>query len=252
MIKAFKIYPAILLFSLIYINCERDLPSSYNYGRTESISLVSPAGGERFNYDQPVEVKWTSENLEDSLRIELFNDSKPVYSINHIPNSGEYILDIPLEIVPSKKYQLKIESMVNPEISDMNPAYFEIAPQIDGHWHYSNLSEISGLEVTLDLSSFTNDAFLGNGTFHFKYISHGMPVDYLREDTVGGVITYPDISFVMKEPGNKRFNFSGKMISNGMINGRISGFIDTTYGNLNDTLTLVREGGMTDGVVRSH
>ncbi len=241
MLKYFKIVSALVLVSLISFKCERDLPSSYNYGRTESISLERPAGGERFNYDQPVEVKWTSENVEDSLRIELFNDSQPVYSINNIPNTGDYILHIPLEIVPSKKYQLKLESMVNTEIFDINPAYFEIAPQIDGRWYYSNLSEISGLEIVLDLSSFTNDAFLGNGTFHFRYISHGIPVDYLKEDTVGGVMTFPDISFVMKEPGNKRFNFSGKMISNGMINGRISGYIDTTYGNLNDTLTLVRD-----------
>jgi len=243
MLKYFKIVFALFLLSLSSFNCERDLPSSYNYGRTESINLVSPAGGERFNYDQPVKVEWTSENVEDSLRIELYNNSQPMYSINNVPNSGDYIFHIPLEIVPAKKYQLKIESMVNPEISDINSAYFEITPQIDGHWSYSNLSENSGLEIALDLSSFTENAFLGNGTFHFKYISQGIPVDYLREDTVGGVMTYPDISFVMKEPGNKRFNFSGKMISNGMISGRISGFIDNTYGNLSDTLILVRGNG---------
>jgi hypothetical protein len=169
------------------------------------------------------------------------NNDTSVYSINDVPNSGNYVLLVPAEIIPSKRYKLKIESMVNPEVFDTSKNYFEIAPLIDGIWYYSNLTELSGLELNLNIFTFGNDSFFGQSHFHFQYLFFGDPVSYERMDTVGGVVVFPDIRFVMREPGNKEFDFTGKMTASDRISGRITGFIDSTYGNLNDTLTLVRQ-----------
>lgn len=239
MLKYFRI--AAILLPLIFFNCERDISSSYNYNKTESITLIIPQGGERFTIGQPLNIQWSSLNLSNNLRLELMNNDTSIYSVNDIPNSGNYVLLVPSSIIPSKKYKLKLESMVNPEVSDTSRNYFEIAPLIDGHWSHSYLSEFSGLELDLDLFTFGNDSFLGRGHFHFQYLLYDEMVSYERTDTVGGVISYPDIRFVMRETGNKEFNFTGKMTASDRISGRITGFIDSTYGNMNDTLTLRRQ-----------
>ena len=230
-----------LLLPLISFNCGRELPSSYYFNSTQSISLTSPEGGEKFTVNQEVGVRWTSININDNLRIELINNDQSVYSINNIPNTGNYLLQIPASITPSEKYQIKIESMTHPEVFDISNSYFEILPSIDGRWYYSNLSEFSGLELDLELSAFVNNSFTGTGYFHLRYNSTGNIINYERTDTVAGLISFPDISFVLREPDGKEFDFVGKMVTNAEIGGRIIGYIDSEYGSLNDTITLVRQ-----------
>ena len=231
----------IIVLSLISFNCQREISSSNYYDKAISISLIKPDGGERYTVDDLVDVRWSWDNLDDSLRIELFNADLPVYSINGIPNSGYYTFRIPADIIPSKEYKLKIESMTHPEIFDISNTAFEIAPLIDGHWYYSDLTEFSGIEIELFLISFINESFIGSGSFHLKYRSMGNLKNYERSDTVGGTMSYPNISFIMREPGGKEFNFVGQMITNATIRGRIRGFVDSTYGSLDDSLTLTRQ-----------
>ncbi len=241
MIKPIIIILLLPLLSVCFFNCEREITSSGDYNGIESISLLHPRGGEKYTVDQTIYVQWNTSNISDNMRIELINDNESVYSQNNISNTGIYILGLPADLIPSKKYQLKILSMNNPEIFDISEPYFEIAPLIDGRWYYSNMTEFSGLELDLNLITFINDSFIGRGIFHFKYRSSGNLVNYEKTDTVAGVISYPDISFVMREPEYKEFYFTGKMMTVGEIKGRITGFIDSTYGNLNDSLTLVRQ-----------
>ena len=231
----------LILISISVISCERDLSSSYTYGPEQSVTLLKPAGGEVFTNDETVTISWLSQNLVGKLRIELIREGESVFSVSNIPDSGSYLLSIPGEIIPSKKYQLKIESMNDPEIADITSVYFEISPLIDGNWNFSNLELYSGLEIRLQVSSFFSNAFLGNGSFHLRYFSRGVVVNYIAVDTVGGIISYPDVSFKMRETGNKEFNFSGKMITGSRISGLISGFVDSTYGSIADSISLVRE-----------
>ncbi len=231
----------ILLLLSLPFGCERELSSSYTYGPEQSVTLLNPAGGEVFTNDETVIISWSSRNLDGMLRIELIREGESVYFVNNIPNSGSYVLSIPGEIIPSKRYQLKIESMDNPEISDITSIFFEISPLIEGRWKYSDLELDSGLEIRLQLSSFLSNAFLGNGYFHLRYYSGGALINYEAVDTVGGTISYPDVSFKMREPGNKEFNFSGKMVSGSQIRGKISGYVDSSYGSLEDSITLVRQ-----------
>jgi hypothetical protein len=241
MFNIFKLIILIIFISIVSFNCERDLTSSTDFSSVESITILNPKGGERYSVDESVNVQWETNNLNEELRIELIKDDQSVFAVNNIPNSGEYIFQIPGSIAPSKKYQLKIESVIHPEVFDINKTYFEIAPKIDGHWFYPNLTEDSGLEIDLELLSFINNSFIGNGTFHLRYISFGEITDYMMADTIGGILSYPDISFTMKESNNKEFNFVGKMITNNSIQGRIFGVVNNTYGNLNDSLTLIRQ-----------
>lgn len=241
MIRHKNIILLVPLLSVCFFNCEREITSSGDYNGTESLSLLNPRGGERYTVNQIINVQWSSSNISDNLRIELVNDNESVYSRNNIPNTGVYILRLPADVIPSKKYQLKILSMNNPRIFDISEPYFEIAPLIDGRWYYSNMTEFSGLELDLNLLTFINDSFIGRGIFHLKYLSSGNLVNYEKTDTVAGVFSYPDISFVMREPGYKEFYFTGAIVTIGEIKGRITGFVDSTYGTLNDSLTLVRQ-----------
>lgn len=241
MIKYSTAILTILLLSFCLSDCQRDITSSSDFSGTESISLLNPKGGERYTVDQTINVQWSASNITGDIRIELINENQSVYSVNNVLNTGIYILQVPVDILPSKKYQIKILSMNHPEIFDISRTYFEIAAGINGRWYYSSLTEFSGLELDLNLLAFINDSFIGRGKFHLKYLSQGNLIDYEKMDTVAGVLNYPDVSFVMREPGYKEFNFTGKMVSIGEISGKISGFIDSTYGNLNDSLTLVRQ-----------
>ena len=239
MIKYIRII--ILLPAFLLTGCERDLTSSSDYSKTESVSLIKPGGGERYTVDQSIDVEWMSININDDMRIELINDNQSVYSVNNIPNTGYYSLPVPSEIVPSDKYQLKIESMLHPEIYDLNKTYFEIAPLINGRWYYSGVTETTSLELDLELTDFVSNTFTGSGYLHFTYLHYGEPVTYESTGIIGGIVSFPDIGFYMREEGGKQFDFTGKMITNSEISGRIIGNIDPVYGNLNDTLTLVRQ-----------
>ena len=231
----------LLLFALVSFSCERELSSSYTYGPEQSVTLLNPAGGEVYTNDEVVNISWLSNNIDGKIRIELIREGESVYSVNNIPDTNSYIFKIPGEIIPSKKYQLKIESMNSPDIFDINTNYFEISPLIDGKWNYSNLELDSGLEIRLQLNSVFNNAFLGNGHFHLRYFSGGTIMNYEAADSVGGTVSYPDFFFIMREPGNKEFHFIGKMVAGDRIRGKITGYVDSNYGSLEDSITLVRE-----------
>ena len=208
----------LLLFALVSFSCERELSSSYTYGPEQSVTLLNPAGGEVYTNDEVVNISWVSKNIDGKIRIELIREGESVYSVNNIPDTNNYVLKIPGEIIPSKKYQLKIESMNSPDIFDINTNYFEISPLIDGKWNYSDLELDSGLEIRLQLTSvFLNflvtDIFI-SGTFQAV-----RNYEFEAADSVGGTVSYPDIYFVMREPGNKEFGFSGE-------NGRGAGFAE--------------------------
>jgi hypothetical protein len=229
------------LFLIIPTGCERELSSSYSYGPEQSITLIKPAGGEIYTNDEIVIISWLSRNLDGKLRIELIREGESVYAVNSIPDSGNYILRIPGELIPSKKYQLRIESMTNPEVSDITAIYFEIAPLIDGNWYYSNIEELSGLEIRLQLAGLLANAFLGNGYFHLRYFSAGNVINYQSADTVGGTISYPTVNFKMRNRDSRELKFSGEMVTGGRIEGKISGYIDSVYGSIDDSIKLVRQ-----------
>lgn len=230
----------LLLPIVIFTGCERDLLTSNDSAVIESLSLLSPAGGERYSADKSIIVRWKSSYINDSLRIELINDNQSIYSVNNVPNSGHFIINIPADAIPSDRYQIKILLMNNPEIFDINQTYFKIAPAINGNWYSIKTNENTGLELDLDLSEFVNDSFTGSGYFYFTYYHYGEPVTYEKLFSIAGLVSYPVISFIMSRDTSETFNFTGKMSSNIEIDGRLIGYIDPTYGSLNDTITLHR------------
>lgn len=231
----------LIVEAVVFIGCERDLlTSNDSIPVVESLSLLSPAGGERYSADKSIIVRWKYPNTTDSFRIELINNNQSIYSVNNVPNSGHYIINIPSEALPSDRYQIKILLMNNPEIFDINKTYFEIAPAINGRWNSIKVNENTGLELDLELSDFINDSFTGKGYFYFTYYLYGEPVTYERQFSIAGLVSYPVVSFIMSRDTGETFNFTGKMSSNSEIPGRLIGYIDTVYGSLNDTITLHR------------
>jgi hypothetical protein len=230
----------LLLPIILFTGCERDLLTSTDSTVIESLSLLSPAGGERYSSDKSIVVRWKSSFINDSLRIELINDDQSIYSVNNVPNSGHFIINIPSDALPSDRYQIKILLMNNPEIYDINQTYFEIAPAINGRWNSIKVNGTTGLELDLELSDFVNDSFTGSGYFSFTYYHYGEPVTYEKQFSIEGLVSYPVISFIMSRDTSETFNFTGEMSSNTEIGGRLIGYIDPVYGSLNDTLTLHR------------
>ena len=231
----------IVLPALIYMDCYRDQPSSYNFDKIQSINLISPQGGEHFKMNDSVNVQWTSVNLTGLLRIDLIDSTTEVYSIGKINNTGTYTLQIPGSVAPSKNYKLKIESMSYPQVNDITKNYFEISPDIDGHWFYSNVENDQGMEVNLNLSSYIGDSFSGEGTFYFKYFYIGTLRGYDDSVTVIGILSFPRIGIQLNGSSNREFNFTGEMVTNNEIRGKMIGFIDSTYGSINDSLILRRQ-----------
>ncbi|HSD62225.1 MAG TPA: hypothetical protein VLB50_00445 [Ignavibacteriaceae bacterium] len=235
-----KIFP-ILLLSLISLNCYRDQPSFYNINKIQSLNLIYPRGGETFKSDQIIPVSWESANINSDLKIGLIDGTMQIYSVGNIPDSGGYSLKIPSSAAPSKNYKLIIESMKNPEVHDGTKYNFEIIPVAAGDWYYSNVNEVAGLEISLHLASYINDSFIGDGTFYFKYISHGKPAGYESYVTASGVFSYPQIGIQLKGDDDRHFDISGQMIGSGEIKCRITGWIDESFGTIDDSLTLSRQ-----------
>lgn len=223
------------------LNCYRDQPSSYNIDKIQSIDLISPQGGERFKSNQSIQIKWTSANIKSSLRIELKDSSLQIFSIDDIPDIGNFYLQIPSSAGPSKYYKLIIESMDNPEVNDATKNYFEIVPVADGQWFYSNVEEGTGMEIWLNLWSYVGDSFQGEGTFYFKYLSHNELAGYEGNITVNGILSYPQIGFEIKGDNEREFDLTGRMTRSGEIRGKITGFIDSTYSSIDDSLVLLRQ-----------
>ena len=150
-------------------------------------------------------------------------------------------MKIPSSAGPSKNYKLIIESMKNPGVHDATKYNFEIVPVAAGDWYYSNVNEIAGLEISLHLASYINDSFIGDGTFYFKYISHGEPAGYESYVTASGIFSYPQIGIQLKGDDNRQFDITGQMIGSGEIRCRITGWIDQTFGTIDDSLILSRQ-----------
>ena len=99
-----------------------------------SVTLLSPNGGETYKAGNQVTVKWQTKNVDsgDNIWIHLaaaddgyFNNGDLVSS--HIPNSGERIVTIPIDI-PAGQYKFAVT--VGQELEDVSDNYISITSTV--------------------------------------------------------------------------------------------------------------------------
>ncbi|MBE3089012.1 MAG: VCBS repeat-containing protein [Actinobacteria bacterium] len=120
----------------------------------QSITVVSPNGGETWQVGNTYAVTWTSNNISGNVNIELYKGSVPVYAIEtNTPNDGYASWTISSSTTPDTDYKIKITS-VDGTVSDFSDSYFTIvAPPepltIDGpSWGLINRNYTFCINVT--------------------------------------------------------------------------------------------------------
>ncbi|MBN2835120.1 MAG: hypothetical protein JXR48_09160 [Candidatus Delongbacteria bacterium] len=90
------------------------------------ITLISPNGSENFLSDNQIEIKWDS-NFADDVSLELYKNGAIYKTINsQVQNSGSYTWDIPVDIIHSRDYKIKITRKVDELVLDYSDSEFNI------------------------------------------------------------------------------------------------------------------------------
>ncbi len=154
------------------------------------LEITSPKSGNKWEVlqDSGAVIEWTSENLEDSLRIDLYHDGEFVTNIaENVPVLDHtYTWTVPIEIQPGHNYQVYIESNLLPLINDFSSNFMieasEFSPTLEVEtphtwvigdsagaiveWSYENLEGTVNIQLLQDQQ-------------YVMDIASGVPVDSL-------------------------------------------------------------------------
>jgi hypothetical protein len=121
---------------------------------SQSITIVSPNGGETWQIEKNYTIQWTSKNITDNVNIQLYKDTTPVYTIEtNTSNDGSISWIIPPSIIPDTDYKIKITS-IDGIITDYSDSNFAIVTSqetftIDGpSWGLININYSVSLNIT--------------------------------------------------------------------------------------------------------
>ncbi len=98
----------------------------YDGSLIPGITLTSPNGGEEWQAGNTQEIKWTK-NFDGDVSISLFKGNQKVREITSRTNdSGNYNWTIPLEILNSDNYRIKVTSIEDSSIYALSDSTFSI------------------------------------------------------------------------------------------------------------------------------
>jgi len=135
-------------------------PSIYDYSDyfeiciARSITVTTPDSSSSWETGTSESVYWTSTGTIPNVKLELYLDGVYVMDIiASTPNDGEFVWEIPSELVGSDLYQIKIIDASDPTIYDYSD-YFEIhrpsgEPGIPGYNLYLLIGIISIISIIL-------------------------------------------------------------------------------------------------------
>ena len=106
--------------------------SDNNFSIIESVTVVSPNGGENLTIGTTRDITWTSSvDLGSSLRITLYKSGVYYSTItNYTENNGSYSWTIPPNIEPGDDYKIRITSNSNNAYYDFSDNNFIIAREV--------------------------------------------------------------------------------------------------------------------------
>jgi hypothetical protein len=119
-----KIFKMLLLLSFIMLNlsCRNDIdvndPTGNNYiAPFEVYNIISPQEGIRWETGQIYKIKWISSENKGPIDLAVVKKKSYYETIiaRGIENTGEYIWQVPYEIISSNHYQVRINHSTNPD-----------------------------------------------------------------------------------------------------------------------------------------
>jgi len=97
---------------------------------SKSISVTKPKYGEMYNYGDAITLNWSS-NFSENVKIELYKGDEYVLTFwDNYPNTGTYIPQIDIKVVPpGKDYRIKVSSLEEPNVYAFS-GYFELTDKV--------------------------------------------------------------------------------------------------------------------------
>jgi hypothetical protein len=92
-----------------------------------TIAIIAPNGGENWEVNQQHEVKWTSSNAGNRVKIQLVRQHWPVQRTYETDNDGSYT--ITPDVDTGDDYTVKITGIDKPAAYDESDNYFSMIPQ---------------------------------------------------------------------------------------------------------------------------
>ncbi len=124
------------------------------------ITVISPNGGENWEIGSSHTITWTSENIGNNMKIQLWENGSNYFTIiNSTYNDGSYNWSIPESIEPSTQYKIKINDTSDASIYDFSDDNFSLYSP--GWSEFDFVSVITVLDdgvedITYDLTIGTN------------------------------------------------------------------------------------------------
>jgi hypothetical protein len=98
----------------------------------ETITVISPNGGESWQQGTFHEISWTSVNFTGEIKIELLQDgSNPVELISATENDGSWEWEIPEDQTVAANYSIRISDTADGIPSDESDSYFSIIEPVE-------------------------------------------------------------------------------------------------------------------------
>ncbi len=120
-----------------------------------SITVVSPNGGELYEYQGSLNISWDSDGgIGQYVKIEVLDNGVPIETMEEEPNIGYKEYDMGSSIQVGTDYQIKVSSVSYPSIYDISDASFEV------------VDEMPPLPDTLIVSNYDSLVLIGSDGQH--------------------------------------------------------------------------------------
>ena len=127
---------------------------------SKSISVTSPNGGENFKRGSSYTIRWTSSDVSESVKIELwYNGALKSNISNSAPNKGGFVWNVPLDLPLDDHYKIRVASTDEYDVYGESHTYFSIAegnPNVQMKLSVYNSetgSPVQGANVTIGIVS---------------------------------------------------------------------------------------------------
>jgi len=77
------------------------------------LSFTNPVQGAAFKRGKTSIVKWGGGSPTEKLQVELYQNNARIRTLQSIDNTGEFNWAVPIDLKPTKNYQLKVTSLTN-------------------------------------------------------------------------------------------------------------------------------------------
>ena len=160
--KIFVTMSMILLLTITVLSCSDDSNPS-EPDPVQSLTVTVPNGSEIWNVGGTRTIKWVS-NFTGNVIVDLYKNEVYSQTIATVENTGEFNWKIPVEMLISEDYKIKITNSDDNTESDMSDDFFSTSVPIVYLYDTSNI--ITNSEYKVQWYGNSNDSSNLNYFFH--------------------------------------------------------------------------------------